>query len=131
MKGIYTLIIEIKKDVEIKIGSLNKILFKKGTYIYVGSAQNNLKKRILRHLSTEKKIKWHIDYLLKNKNVEVKKVFFKLAKKQEECITARELLKTEIPILKFGCSDCDCKSHLFKVRNLSFIKKLNFREFKK
>jgi len=38
------------------------------------------------------------------------------------------LSKTEIPISKFGCSDCDCKSHLFKIKNLKNILNLRMDE---
>ncbi len=55
MKGVYCLIIKVKTDIIQKIGALGKIKFDKGIYVYVGSAQNNLKKRIKRHLSKNKK----------------------------------------------------------------------------
>lgn len=43
MKGSYCLIINIKKDTDIKIGKkLGFINFKKGCYVYVGSAMNSL-----------------------------------------------------------------------------------------
>lgn len=51
MKGSYCLIINIKKDTEIKIGKkLGFINFKKGCYVYVGSAMNCLEYRVKRHL---------------------------------------------------------------------------------
>ncbi|MFP4052091.1 MAG: GIY-YIG nuclease family protein, partial [Thermoplasmata archaeon] len=65
MKGIYTLVIELKEDKVIEVGAIGNIDFDKGYYVYVGSAQNGLEARIERHLSDEKKIHWHIDYLLK------------------------------------------------------------------
>ena len=131
MKGIYLLIIEVKKFTQIKIGALGRIDFDKGAYVYVGSAQNNLEKRIERHLRIKKKKHWHIDYLLGNKFSNIVKVFYKKAKKSEECGTANKLLKTEIPILNFGCSDCKCKSHLFKINNLKKVLKLKFNLFEK
>ena len=47
MKGIYCLVINIHEKMKIEVGALGEIDFEKGTYIYVGSAQNNLKKRNL------------------------------------------------------------------------------------
>ena len=38
--------------------------FKKGCYGYMGSALNGLEQRVRRHLSTQKKLHWHVDYLL-------------------------------------------------------------------
>ena len=131
MKGIYLLVVKVKKRVDIKIGALGKINFDKGTYIYIGSAQNNLEKRIERHLRDKKNIHWHIDHFLNNKVVEIMKVFYKKDRKSGECETANKLLKTETPILKFGCSDCRCKSHLFKIGNLKSVLKLKFNLFKK
>ena len=118
MKGIYILLILIKKDVGVKIGALGNIKFTKGTYAYIGSAQNNIEKRIKRHLSKNKRFHWHIDYLLNNKNVEVKGVLTKNSSKKEECRTAQRLLKIGMLIVDFGCSDCKCKSHLFKVKDI-------------
>jgi Uri superfamily endonuclease len=121
MKGIYILIISVCKNIKIKVGSLGKIKFAKGIYAYVGSAQNNLEKRITRHRLKNKKLRWHIDYLTTNKFAKVEKVFYKQAGKSEECQTAKKLIKTETPIKNFGCSDCDCESHLFKIRNKNIV----------
>lgn len=74
----YCLIINIKKDTEIKIGKkLGFINFKKGCYVYVGSAMNCLESRVKRHLSDNKKKHWHIDYLLLNKNSKIEKSIYK------------------------------------------------------
>jgi len=118
MKGIYILLILIKRNVSPRIGALGSIKLTKGNYAYVGSAQNNLQKRIERHLSMNKRFHWHIDYLLNNKNVEVKQVLTKQSSKKEECRTAQKLMNNSIPIIGFGCSDCNCKSHLLKINNV-------------
>ncbi len=122
MKGIYILIISISRDTKIKVGTLGEINFERGTYAYVGSAQNNLEKRIARHKSKNKKLRWHIDYLTTNKFTKIVKVLYKKAGKSEECRTAKKLIKTEIPIKNFGSSDCDCESHLFKIDTLPSLK---------
>jgi len=75
VKGVYVLIISLAKDVNVKVGALGKIDFKKGTYAYVGSAQTNLLKRVERHLRKAKRRFWHIDYLLCNSNAKILKVF--------------------------------------------------------
>jgi len=127
MKGIYLLVIKVNKDLKLKVGSLGKIDFKKGIYIYVGSAQNSLKKRIKRHKLKKKKIFWHIDYLLDNKFSKIIKIFYKKADKSQECEVAKKLIKYGIPIDHFGSSDCKCKSHLIKIKELKIIDKLNFK----
>lgn len=128
MKGIYILLIDVSKNIEVKVGSLGKIKFNKGIYAYVGSAQNNIEKRVERHKRKNKKIFWHIDYLLTNRFAKVIKVFYKESGKEEECRSAQKLIKTEIPIPGFGCSDCNCKSHFFKIKKLENIKKLGIKE---
>ncbi|HDJ96588.1 MAG TPA: GIY-YIG nuclease family protein, partial [Candidatus Aenigmarchaeota archaeon] len=42
MKGSYILFLEVKKSIEVNVGSLGKIKFKRGIYAYVGSAMNGI-----------------------------------------------------------------------------------------
>lgn len=113
MKGTYCLIINLKKNENIKIGKLYKHLeFKKGYYVYIGSAMNSLIKRIERHFSHDKKMHWHIDYLLNNKNSTIEEVLFNISNKKVECDLAKIISKKGYEISKFGSSDCNCNSHL-------------------
>lgn len=115
-KGIYVLFISIGRDISVKVGALGKVKFNKGSYAYIGSAQNGIEKRVSRHLKREKRKFWHIDYLLAQKYVKVEKVLYKEAAKKEECRMAQALSKFGNPVRGFGCSDCSCQSHLFKVK---------------
>jgi Uri superfamily endonuclease len=117
VKGIYVLVISVGKNVRINVGALGVVNLEKGVYAYVGSAQNNLEKRIKRHLRKVKRKFWHIDYLLGNRFVKVMKVFYKEAGKSEECGVARKLVEMGAPVLNFGCSDCGCMSHLFMLKD--------------
>lgn len=121
MKGSYVLLIRNTKNDKFKVGSLGKILFKKGWYAYVGSGLNNLEKRIERHLQDNKKTHWHIDYLLKKTNVE--DVLFGEGEERKECEIANNLSEKFSSIDEFGSSDCNCKSHLFYGKNISELKK--------
>lgn len=121
MKGIYVLTISIRKNLSLEIGALGKIKFTRDTYAYVGSAQNNLEKRIERHLKKKKQKFWHIDYLLGNVNVKVLRVHLKETEKLEECKIARGISMWSIPMKGFGASDCKCLSHLFKIKNLEVL----------
>jgi Uri superfamily endonuclease len=121
LKGIYVLIIQVAKDINVKIGAKGKITFKKGMYAYVGSAQTNLEKRIQRHFRKDKHKFWHIDYLLDNDATKITKVFFKKANKPEECKTAKLIGEKNKPTHDFGCSDCNCKSHLFHIHDYRFL----------
>ncbi len=121
MKGIYVLIIHVNKDINVNIGALGRIAFTKGLYAYVGSAQTNLEQRIKRHLRKEKRLFWHVDYLLDNDAAKVVKVLHKKADKTEECTLAKALNAKGEPVDDFGCSDCNCRSHLFHIGDYEFL----------
>jgi len=121
MKGAYVLFMENTKNSNIKSGALGNFFFQNGLYAYVGSAMNGLEARINRHLRAEKKTHWHIDYFLKNKNVNIKQVYYKESSRKEECNIAKKVSKHGQPIKGFGCSDCKCDSHLFRIKKLNII----------
>jgi Uri superfamily endonuclease len=122
MKGVYVLIVSVNHNVRTVIGALGIVQFKKGIYAYVGSAQNNLEKRLARHLGAIKKKFWHIDYLLDSPGVSIRKVLTLEAGKAEECRLADLLRQKGSPVPSFGCSDCKCNSHLFRIGSYEFLK---------
>ena len=116
--GIYKLVINLSKDEEIKIGKLGTFVFPEGFYVYTGSAQNGLEKRINRHLSSNKKFHWHIDYLLTY--AKVIKVLRYVGRKDEcklNSMTEQSSGATQIA-KKFGASDCNCVTHLYYFKNI-------------
>jgi Uri superfamily endonuclease len=121
MRGVYVLIITVSRSIRVKVGALGSVNFERGFYAYVGSAQNNLEKRVSRHLRRAKRKFWHIDYLLENEAAKVLKVFYIEAGKPSECETARRIGDVSVPVESFGASDCRCKSHLFKLDNHQFL----------
>ncbi len=121
MKGIYVLIIQVSSDIAVQVGALGKLTFKKGLYAYVGSAQNNLEKRVRRHLKKEKHKFWHIDCLLGSDAAEVIAVFHRQADKTEECTVAKAIGEKGEAVAGFGSSDCNCKSHLFRIGDYRFL----------
>ena len=114
-KGSYVLVVEIKRDKRIRIGKLGEFLFKKGFYFYVGSAQGGIKRRIDRYFK-KRKIKWHIDYLIREGNVNGV-LLFKGRKEEEISNIMRKFMKQCIK--GFGSSDKRCFSHLFISREES------------
>lgn len=117
MKGTYCLIIGNYKTSSLKIGNLYEDhKFKKGFYVYIGSAMNSLVPRLNRHLSDEKKMHWHIDYLLKSPNCHIRDILFNISDKKIECDLAEIISKDGEEIPGFGCSDCSCSSHLIYFR---------------
>lgn len=106
----YQLSIQLAEDVEITIGRLGRFLFPAGSYVYTGSAKRNIIDRVKRHLSHEKKLKWHIDYLLANQFSGITDVrFFR----KSECMLNQDT-RGDIVVPGFGSSDCcqACDSHL-------------------
>lgn len=114
MKGCYCLIIELSEKRNLKVGSRLEDDFKKGYYVYIGSAMNGLESRIKRHLSTSKKMHWHIDYLLKE--AKIVEIIYNVDKKVE-CNLSQYLAANNDYVNGFGCSDCECESHLYYFKN--------------
>lgn len=110
--GTYILVIHNNQKQKIEIGNLGKITFVKGYYCYIGSAMQNLSKRVERHKRRIKNYHWHIDYLLEKtkiyKSIEIR------SSEKLECEVAMEINKiADGEIKDFGSSDCNCNSHLF------------------
>ncbi|HJJ69895.1 MAG TPA: GIY-YIG nuclease family protein [Methanocorpusculum sp.] len=113
-KGIYTLILRLSEQKDIRIGALGIISFQPGYYIYTGSALGSGGlSRVSRHIrfyrEQYRKAKWHIDYLMEEAVLE--KTVCAETKDRLECVLAAGIGGTYVE--KFGCSDCDCASHLF------------------
>ncbi|MHA1671899.1 MAG: GIY-YIG nuclease family protein [Promethearchaeota archaeon] len=121
MKGTYLLVIYLQQKCDIKIGALGSLEFQEGYYVYVGSAMGNkgsttLLNRVKRHVdsSIDKKMHWHIDYLLDSKYSYIFKVFLIPSTERLECVLSSELRDScDKYVNKFGSSDCSCDSHLY------------------
>lgn len=116
--GIYQLFIKVSKSIHIPVGKLGMLKFRRGIYVYTGSAKNNLVQRINRHLSTEKKAHWHIDYLLADRNAQIIEILVITDDMFTECGLNQltyELSTKDNDLKGFGASDCKkCISHLHK-----------------
>ena len=127
MKGTYILVIKLSQNSKIIVGALGSISFPKGIYFYVGSAMAvtgalTLLNRVKRHLlnDSNKKVHWHLDYLLKSDKTQIIRVYMIPSVDKYECIIAQEILKkSDDYINNFGSSDCSCTSHLFYINRLS------------
>jgi len=111
VKGSYVLLIELPEEQTITIGSLKAIYFPRGYYAYVGSAMGGFKSRLNRHLKSNKKPHWHIDYLLEKASIS--EIILCETKDRAECTVAQVLSHQFDSIPGFGSSDCKCCSHLF------------------
>ncbi len=110
--GSYIVILHLSRDRRLTIGSLGSVLFRKGYYLYVGSAKKNLTQRTARHRARRKKLFWHVDYL--REYADFVAALPVRASVDLECDIAKalgEISSWRIP--GFGSSDCSCESHLF------------------
>ncbi|MCK9152016.1 GIY-YIG nuclease family protein [Methanobacterium alcaliphilum] len=131
MKGTYCLIIELNNRTNLKVGCIGKLDLKKGFYIYVGSALNSLESRVKRHLSSKKKVHWHIDYFLTHNDTQIREVLFSIGDEKIECNLASNILEKGKGIVNFGCSDCKCSSHLIYFKEYSEALKYTKQAFNK
>jgi Uri superfamily endonuclease len=126
IRGSYCLCINVERDKRVKVGALGAIKFPKGRYVYVGSALNSLIPRLGRHLRTSRGegrvAHWHIDYLLREPGVEIEAIYATDWAVRMECEIAAKVAEKGEPIPRFGCSDCACGSHLYRVKSFGFVR---------
>ena len=111
-RGSYLVIFKTAHNRRILVGQLGEISLRKGYYIYVGSAKQNLSARIERHRRLRKKLFWHIDYL--GARAMLHAALPIRSSDDLECELASAMSDiSEKSVPGFGCSDCTCPSHLF------------------
>ncbi|HNR44721.1 MAG TPA: GIY-YIG nuclease family protein [Methanofastidiosum sp.] len=114
------MILLVENDQYIQIGKLGNYLFKKGYYVYNGSALGGFG-RVRYHLKEKKSKRWHIDYLIDKAKI-IKIITSEVKINQEHYLSKSLASKkgAEIPVIKFGSSDCNkgCKSHLLYFKKL-------------
>ena len=113
-KGVYCLLLHLSAATTIKVGALGQIDFAPGYYIYVGSALGSGGlSRVSRHIRFYKEQyrapKWHIDYLMMHAVLE--KTFCAETEERLECVLSQAVGGAGVE--RFGCSDCDCVTHLY------------------
>ena len=113
--GSYLLVLNLSADRYIPVGRLGVVFFRKGFYLYVGSARTNLKKRLERHLRKRKTLFWHIDYL-RDRADACMAVPIRSSRPLEHELAASIKKISDWSVSGFGSSDCDCGSHLFGMR---------------
>jgi Uri superfamily endonuclease len=111
----YQLHIRVRRRLRLRIGHLGVFDFPRGTYVYTGSARTNLEARIARHLSKDKRLRWHIDFLLAADGVDVVRV---VRSTHAEC-ESNQQVRGAIVAAGFGASDCRsrCGSHLKRLHS--------------
>ena len=110
--GSYMVVFHVKRRRVVRIGSLGRVTFDKGFYLYVGSVKMGLSKRIERHRRLRKNKHWHVDYLREVADFHASLPV--LTSDDIECDLAADLKKlSKSAVPAFGSSDCNCPSHLF------------------
>jgi Uri superfamily endonuclease len=114
-RGSYLLVARLASPAEIAVGRLGTFRFPAGWYAYAGSAlgPGGLRARLARHGRADKRLHWHIDYLLQMSVVEA--AWYLASEDKLECAWAAAL--ASIPghrqwPPRFGASDCRCLGHL-------------------
>lgn len=111
-EGAYLLVLEMARSRRVDVGGLGGIAFRKGYYVYAGSARTALEKRLERHLRRRKRFHWHIDFL--RDAADTCTALPVRASEDLEHDLAESLGKlAEWSIPRFGASDCRCATHLF------------------
>jgi endonuclease-3 len=112
--GTYTLVIELLEPTTTEVGALGTLTFDSGWYAYSGSALGSGGfARVDRHRELAAGHRdtrhWHLDYVLGLPEASIDAVLTAHGV-DIECSTASAIDGTPVP--DFGCSDCDCESHL-------------------
>ena len=113
--GSYVLVFHLDGAARIEVGKLGTFSFPAGYYCYVGSARGpgGLRARLARHLHQQKKLHWHVDYLLGRASVV--EIWHSPSRERLECLWAQALLAlpaAQPAVPGFGSSDCSCLTHL-------------------
>ncbi len=113
--GTYALILWSESSAVAQIGRWGRLIIRPGYYVYVGSAfgPGGVFARVSRHCRANGARRWHIDYL--REFASVASVWYSHAPVRLEHRWAQALPSLEgvEAIQDFGCSDCNCKAHLF------------------
>jgi Uri superfamily endonuclease len=109
------LLIWLDQARELTVGQLGTFRFQSGWYAYTGSAlgPGGLDARLARHARKEKRIHWHVDYLLEHGLLVCS--WQAICPIRLECGWAAALSRSQnaqVYVCRFGASDCRCPGHL-------------------
>jgi sugar fermentation stimulation protein A len=112
-RGSYLVLLRLPRREELTVGRLGLRRFEAGFYLYVGSAQQGLSKRIERHRRrSRKRMHWHIDYL--RERAEWISAYPVRGREHREAEIGRQFRSlADGAVEGFGSSDSPLPSHLF------------------
>jgi Uri superfamily endonuclease len=114
--GTYALVFSCASNARIQTGRLGMMQFQPGYYVYLGSAlgPGGLRARIAHHQKPSRRPHWHIDYV--RAHTQIHCIWFGYDARRREhqwARVVRTMRHARAPLLAFGASDCDCRSHLY------------------
>jgi Uri superfamily endonuclease len=111
MRGSYFLIIRLDENKTVRTKA-REFPLRKGYYVYVGSAMNSLEKRVARHFRKDKKLHWHIDYLLKE--AKLLRAYLIPSEERLEEKLSMAVSKFGEPVEGFGAGDVKVSTNLYR-----------------
>ena len=114
-RGSYILILHLPRSGSMAVGRLGNVYFRRGYYLYAGSARRALKARMARHLRKRKNVFWHVDYLARHCDSAMVLPVRSSSDLEHEIAGALGTV-SEWSVPGFGSSDCNCETHLFGMR---------------
>lgn len=115
VKAVYAAFFQIQEKKSIEVGALGEIDFSPGIYVYLGSAMTNVEKRLERHFRETENKHWHVDYF--SEEAEPLDYFILPEESEFECVLSEIAAEFGDPVENFGSSDCNCGSHLYRIRS--------------
>lgn len=110
--GNYIVVLYLEEEKNVSIGGKGEMAFPRGYYLYIGSAKQNLTKRLQRHQRKRKQFHWHIDYLRQAAQFHAAIAIRTTAALEHDIARAVGQI-ADWEIAQFGSSDCNCFTHLF------------------
>jgi Uri superfamily endonuclease len=111
LAGTYIVLLGLSEPQCLVIGRRGAGFFFPGYYTYTGSAKRGLAARLHRHLHGATTRHWHLDYFRPYAQVLAWQAYG--GDSQPECQLNHRLAQWgQVPMTKFGASDCSCSAHL-------------------
>ena len=117
--GTYVLLLWNARAQTLDIGRHGQLRAIRGWYLYVGSAfgPGGVAARLAHHKRLAERPHWHIDYA--RRAMPLREIWYShdgRGREHEWATLIGEAPESDIPLARFGASDCGCASHLFHLK---------------